>query len=345
MLSIDEANESAGAPEGAEVDPWSERPYSQPPPMKQLTTRRVCCCTYMSGPSASELRGRQRWLRAGIDEKEAALAAVRDDMRSLLCETDEMAIKILELKEKISNAESERKLAEPRLVALEAALESAQAELGETEKEVSEWQQEVSRMHDANRATAKKGHAAVMQLDTDSSELQECELTLTVHVAESDERLGDLEEEIRKLKSEQDGLVALMEQQPIDTAHVKLSGSAFMAVCHDGNRPLHSEQFRQMCRSLSLTEEEVEGIKHERRKRRSRLGGSKTLVTEVGGMLKRQLSSSSASINSQYRASRHHCVVTRLMPLTLMRLSRVGVGEGGRRQLCKSSLERVATVL
>lgn len=295
VLSLDEANESAGAPEGAEADPWSERPYSQPPPLKQLTTRRVCCCTYTSGPSASELRGRQKWLRAEIDEKESALAVVRDDMRSLLCEADEMAIKILDLKEKISNAEAERKLAEPRLIALEAALESAQTELVETENEVAEWQQEVSRMHDANRATAKKGHAAVMQLDTDSSELQERELTLTMQVAESDERLGDLEEQIRKLKSEQDSLVALMQQQPIDAAHVKLSVSAFMAVCHDGNRPLHSEQFRQMCRALSLTEEEIEGIKHERRKRRSRLGGSKTMVTGVGGMLKRQLSSASAS--------------------------------------------------
>jgi hypothetical protein len=303
VLSRDEANESAGAPEGAEVDPWAERPYSQPPPLKQLTTRRVFCCTYTSGPSASELKGRQRWLRAEIDEKEAALAVVRDDMRSLLCEADEMAIQILELKEKVSNAHAEREQAEPRLIALEAALEAAQAELTETEKEVGEWQDEVSRMHDANRATAKKGHAAVMQLDTNSSELQERELTLTMQVAESDERLGDLEEQIRKLKSDQDALVALMEQQPLDAAHVKLSVSAFMSVCHDGNRPLHSEQFRQMCRALSLTEDEVEGIKHERRKRRSRLGGSKTLVTGMGGMLKRQLSSGSSSSMSMNASS------------------------------------------
>ena len=310
----------AGAPEAAEVDPWAERPYSQPPPLRQLTTRRVFCCTYTTGPSASELRGRQRWLRAEIDEKEAALSVVRDDMRSLLCEADEMAIRILELKEKVANANSDRDQAEPRLVALEAALESAKAEMDETDKEVGEWHEEVSRMHDANRATAKKGHAAVMKLDTNSTELQESELTLTMQVAESDERLGGLEEQIRKLKTTQDALVDLMQQGPLeDLMHVKLAVSAFMSVCHDGNRPLHSEQFQQMCRALQLTEDEIEAIKHERRKRRSRLGGSKSgskntsnlppimiltklLVLSVlgmGGMLKRQLSSgSNASMNT-----------------------------------------------
>ena len=90
-----------------------------------------------------------------------------------------------------------------------------------------------------------------------------------------------------------------MQQGPLeDLMHVKLAVSAFMSVCHDGNRPLHSEQFNQMCRALELTEDEIEAIKHERRKRRSRLGGSKTLVTGMGGMLKRQLSSgSNASMN------------------------------------------------
>ena len=44
------------------------------------------------------------------------------------------------------------------------------------------------------------------------------------------------------------------------------------------------------CEPLTGGTAQVEAIKHERRKRRSRLGGKKTLVAGGMGMLKRQLS-------------------------------------------------------
>ena len=185
------------------------------------------------------------------------------------------------------------------------------------------WQEEVARMHDANKATAKKGHEAVMELDTTSAEVQVAELDLTMKVAESDERLAEAEEKIRELKERQDKLVGLMESSSaLDAENVKIAVGAFMSVCHDGNKPLHSEQFAQLCKALQLSEEEVrtalpsarprrrlcpngcealtggmaqvEAIKHERRKRRSRLGGKKTLVAGGMGMLKRQLSAGAA---------------------------------------------------
>ena len=104
ILSRDEAHESRGAPLGAETEPgspWAQDPYGAPPKLPALVTRRVCCCSYTRGPTAAELRGRQRWLRGEIDEKESALAVVRDDMRSLLSEADDLAIQTLALKEKV----------------------------------------------------------------------------------------------------------------------------------------------------------------------------------------------------------------------------------------------------
>jgi hypothetical protein len=43
---------------------------------------------------------------------------------------------------------------------------------------------------------------------------------------------------------------------------------AFMEICKDGNRPLQSKQFEQMCRSLLYSEADVERMRHERQKRR-----------------------------------------------------------------------------
>ena len=54
-----------------------------------------CINRYTEGPSVKDLRRRQRWLRVEIDEKDAALQGVRDDMRRLLTEADNMRMQIL----------------------------------------------------------------------------------------------------------------------------------------------------------------------------------------------------------------------------------------------------------
>ena len=112
-------------------------------------------------------------------------------------------------------------------------------------------------------------------------------LTATLAVSENDERLTAQEEQIKKLRERQAALAKQLAVS-LDEDHVRITVTAFVEVCMDGNKPLQSQQFGAMCRALQLSEAEIEWMRSERQKRRgSRFSGY------VPGGLTRQLSWSS----------------------------------------------------
>lgn len=283
-----ESQRPGGSPDDSSREgsnPWAQEPYGKGPYVRPVETMRFCCCCkYTQGPSAKELRQRQRWLRIEIDKKETALQTVRDDMRRLLRQADDMRMEILEMKETRTNAVHETGQAEGRAEQLRRELSAKTKEVAAREAEAAEWQGEVQAMHEKHQKTAKQGHTDVMELDESSSELQSRELTLTFTVSENDERLAAQEEQIKQLRARQETLAKKLAIS-FDEDHVRITVAAFVEICMDGNKPMQSQQFGAMCRAMQLSDAEIEQMRAERQKRRgSRFAGY------VPGGLTRQLS-------------------------------------------------------
>jgi signal transduction protein with GAF and PtsI domain len=126
------------------------------------------------------------------------------------------------------------------------------------ENDADEWQLEIKRMHEAHKATARKGHEDVMELDQGSSELQEKELSLTVAVAEGDEELAAMEEAIARFKAR---ICAMDDAPDVEYFQIKHVTSDFLTVCSDGNRPLKTDSFTRLCAALNLSDADIAAVK------------------------------------------------------------------------------------
>eukprot|EP01052_Picozoa_sp_SAG31_P037089 SAG31_NODE_4728_length_3001_cov_2.418677_3_plen_216_part_00 len=172
----------------------------------------------------------------------------------------EIRTKIEIQKEKGAEAKRMTYEADAATMDAEEHLSVVETKIEDAESAARKWQQRIAEMHEAHKDLAREAHVDVMELDQGSSELQETELKLTMAVADGDETLARMEEEIAQLKSEISEL-ASANGIDCDPQQLKESVGNFFAICADGKHPLKSQAFKAVTTDLRLTTTDVATIK------------------------------------------------------------------------------------